>query len=99
MKVYNPCHTRPKRRKIPPWAKKGNVVTTRVSKMGRLPIVAATAVPLKRLLDRLLRMRKRTASAIITPAIGAKNMVKNPSFGTIQLPIKDKKPATRKAIR
>ena len=67
--------------------------------MGKLPNAVAIAVPLKRLLDRLLRMRKRTASAIITPAIGARNIVKNPSFGTIQLPMKDKKPATTKAIR
>jgi len=81
----------------PPWNKPGKVVNKTVRSAGRHPSTAAIAATWKRRFERLLFIRSRTASAIMTPATGARNIVNKPILVTIQLPTKDNTPAMKKA--
>jgi hypothetical protein len=61
------------------------------------PSAAAAALSLHNVLERRLRTTNRTASAVITPAIGAKNIVKKPKDDANWLPMYERTLANKNA--
>ena len=92
IEVYKPCHTSGRNIKNEKRSDKEsmrNKLPNCISNSGRLPTDAEMVVTLKSSVERRRWVARRTASAMITPTMGAMKSVKNPMIDARKLPPKE----------